>query len=190
MPRAALNIPKSVDILNHIYSLPETEQHEAMNSIKKIESEAMAKQTPQGGLAELMEYLERRGVRKVNHLLSTFLPNSLFFPIITREFRPPKPDPAGILHIAERWDLENRAEDLIMVGDSVDDMTAGFRAGAATVLLVNEVNAHLASHEHTDFCIKSLDDLIGVLENGFEGDVDQKAKEPDTKAQAEATLAE
>ncbi len=41
-----------------------------------------------------------------------------------------------------------------MVGDSVDDMTAGFRAGAATVLLVNEVNAHLATHEHTDLCIR------------------------------------
>lgn len=90
----------------------------------------------------------------VNRLLSTFLPNSLFSPIITREFRPPKPHPAGILHIAERWDLENRADDLIMVGDSVDDMTAGFRAGAATVLLVNEVNAHLATHEHTDLCIR------------------------------------
>jgi len=31
--------------------------------------------------------------------------------------------------------------------DSIDDMTAGYRAGAATVLLVNEVNAHLATHE-------------------------------------------
>jgi phosphoglycolate phosphatase-like HAD superfamily hydrolase len=48
-------------------------------------------------------------------------------------------------------------------------MTAGYRAGAATVLLVNEVNAHLASHEHTDLCIKSLDELIDILENGFEG---------------------
>lgn len=41
-----------------------------------------------------------------------------------------------------------------MVGDSVDDMTAGYRAGAATVLLVNDVNSYLAGHQHTDLCVK------------------------------------
>jgi hypothetical protein len=36
--RAVLGIPKSVDILDHIYSLPTpTEQEEAMESIRKIE---------------------------------------------------------------------------------------------------------------------------------------------------------
>lgn len=30
----------------------------------------------------------------------------------------PKPDPAGILHIAQEWGLTNRAESLIMVGQS------------------------------------------------------------------------
>ena len=58
-----------------------------------------------------------------------------------------------------------------MVGDSIDDMTAGRRAGAATVLLVNEVNEHLSTHEHTDLVIAQLDDLIKILEEGFEGRV-------------------
>ena len=89
----------------------------------------------------------------VNHLLTTFIPSQVFEPIITRAFRPPKPDPAGILHIAEQWSLDDGGDSLIMVGDSVDDMTAGHRAGAATVLLVNEQNAHLARHDHTDLCI-------------------------------------
>jgi phosphoglycolate phosphatase-like HAD superfamily hydrolase len=57
------------------------------------------------------------------------------------------------LHIAKAWDLENGADHLIMVGDSLDDMTAGYAAGAATVLLVNDANRHLAEHEHTDLCI-------------------------------------
>jgi len=48
-------------------------------------------------------------------------------------------------------------------------MTAGALAGAATVLLVNEVNAHLATHEHTDLCISRLDELAEILENGFVG---------------------
>ena len=47
-------------------------------------------------------------------------------------------------------------------------MTAGHRAGAATVLLMNEVNSHLETHEHTDLCITRLDKLMRVLEEGLE----------------------
>jgi hypothetical protein len=52
----------------------------------------------------------------VMHLLKTFLPKYTFFPIITRSFHPPKPDPAGILHIAAEWGLDDGGEGLIMVG--------------------------------------------------------------------------
>lgn len=75
-----------------------------------------------------------------------------------------------------------------MVGDSIDDMTAGYRAGAATVLLVNEVNAHLATHEHTDLCISRLDELIGVLEQGFVGRIASGEEDGDTKGRAEGVL--
>ena len=75
-----------------------------------------------------------------------------------------------------------------MVGDSVDDMTAGYKAGAATVLLVNEVNAHLADHQHTDLVIRKLDDLIGVLEEGFVGRVGQGEEEVDVKGMVEEAL--
>ncbi|KAJ9156008.1 Haloacid dehalogenase-like hydrolase [Pleurostoma richardsiae] len=217
--RAALGITKSVDILDHVYSLPTPEaQHAAQESIRAIERRAMASQVAQPGLVDLMDYLDRRGVRKgictrnfeqpVNHLLGKFLGDHVFEPIVTRDFRPPKPDPAGILHIARSWGLvrgpaavrneaeavkspgeelvdheelaaearesghpgeEADASALIMVGDSIDDMTAGHRAGAATVLLVNDVNRHLAEHEHTDLVISRLDELIDVLEKGFLG---------------------
>ncbi|MCJ1250413.1 hypothetical protein MMC30_007641 [Trapelia coarctata] len=176
--RAALSIPRTTDILEHIYSLPTpSAQESAMNAIRAIEQTAMAAQKPQPGLEELMGYLRGRGVRRgictrnfdlpVSHLLSKFLPGHDFAPIITRDFRPPKPHPAGILHIAKEWGLGDGGEGLIMVGDSIDDMTAGHRAGAATVLLANEVNAHLRQHEHTHFSITRLDELIQVLEEGF-----------------------
>ncbi|KAL2115621.1 hypothetical protein VTJ04DRAFT_9876 [Mycothermus thermophilus] len=255
--RAALNIPKSVDILSHIYSLPTPEaQSHAMSQIRAIEARAVAHQQPQPGLRELMAYLDSRGVRKgictrnfdmpVRSLLDKFLSDTQFEPIVTRDFRPPKPDPAGILFIARQWGLVRRrqreekeeengmsgegesttrtttttsvdgelsscinsstsqgnthadgidgfqpspttkhtpptttteskeqeedqpdASGLIMVGDSIDDMTAGRRAGARTVLLVNDVNRHLVGHEHTDYMISRLDELIDVLENGL-----------------------
>ncbi|KAK9782835.1 putative Haloacid dehalogenase-like hydrolase [Seiridium cardinale] len=223
--REALGIPKSIDILDHIYSLsPASKQEEAMESIRAIERRNMAEQQAQPGLASLMEYLDSRSIPKgictrnfdgpVTHLLTKFLPESLFEPIITRDFRPPKPDPAGILFIARSWGLsrplsdigEGRAEELkgmiresdagvgikkgalsegeseeakgdeigdasglIMVGDSIDDMTAGRKAGAATVLLVNPANEHLAGHAHTDMVIKKLDELVDILEEGFVG---------------------
>ena len=45
------------------------------------------------------------------------MPTHVFLPIITRDTPNviPKPDPAGILHIAQEWALTNRAESLIMV---------------------------------------------------------------------------
>ena len=55
-----------------------------------------------------------------------------------------------------------------MVGDSIDDMAAGRAAGAATVLLANEENAELERHEFTDLAIRRLDELIEILEGGFE----------------------
>ncbi|KAK3197410.1 hypothetical protein GRF29_216g89733 [Pseudopithomyces chartarum] len=139
--RATLQIPKSTDILEHIYSLPASEQPAAQESIRAIERRAMADQQPQPGLVQLMTYLNSRGVRRG----------------------------ICILHISREWGYTDGGNGLIMVGDSIDDMTAGRRAGAATVLLVNEVNEHLSTHEHTDLVIARLDDLIKILEEGFEG---------------------
>ena len=62
--RAVLNITKSTDILDHIYTLPTVQQEEAMEAIRQIERTAMTKQTPQPGLVRLMEYLASRGICK------------------------------------------------------------------------------------------------------------------------------
>lgn len=62
--RKAVDIPKTSDILDHIYALPQAEQEQAMTKIRQIEGAAMLKQQPQAGLMELMNYLERRDVRK------------------------------------------------------------------------------------------------------------------------------
>lgn len=62
--RQALDIPKSVDILEHIYTLDAAGQEQAHKKIQAIEREAMAQQVPQIGLVALMEALDRGGVRK------------------------------------------------------------------------------------------------------------------------------
>ncbi len=214
--RAALQIPKSVDILDHIRSLstePEpgssdmSSQQRAKLAIEAIERNAMTAQTPQPGLKELMAYLDKRKLPKglctrnfpmpVDHLLETFLPSVKFDPIITRETKgiTPKPSPEGLWRIAEAWNLgriggdvvdghadEETSTDplelarrylgagLIMVGDSTDDISAGYRSGAATVLLRNEDNCHVADQDpRPDLVIERLDELIDALDRGFIG---------------------
>lgn len=175
--RSAINCPKTSDILEHVYAMPAAEQDTAMEAIRDVERRAMTSQTPQPGLLTLITFLETHNLpmgictrnfdTPVTHLLEKFLAGSKFHPIVTRDFRPPKPHPAGILHICESWGVS--AEGVLMVGDSVDDMTAGYRAGATTVLLVNDVNRHLVEHDHTDIVIERLDELIPILEKGLEG---------------------
>ena len=216
--RRALGIPKTVDILTQIQSLStEIDQaaHDshsatsprdrAKRAIERIEENAMTQQTPQPGLTELMSYLDKRALRKalctrnfpmpVTHLLETFLPETSFAPIITRETVGvrPKPSPEGLWRIAEHWGLRgddevvtNRPAEggetdplelarwhlgagLIMVGDSVDDIAAGTRAGTATVLLLNEDNEHVVERERPDLVIRRLDELVKVLDEGFVG---------------------
>ncbi|EMC92379.1 hypothetical protein BAUCODRAFT_78047 [Baudoinia panamericana UAMH 10762] len=188
--RSAIGIPKSVDILDHIHALPAEEQDAAFAKIQAIERRAMADQVPQAGLVSLMEYLDERGIKKgictrnfdtpVNHLLSNHLPGHInpFAPIITRSFRPPKPSPAALLHIAHAWGItadaqvpetppQDRLLPLVMVGDSVDDMAAGYDAGALTVLLRSPGKEDLESDDRTDVVISRLDQLIGLLDSGL-----------------------
>lgn len=134
----------------------------------------------------------------VEHLIDTFLSDLKggFDMIITRETKgvQPKPSPEGLWKIAQNWGLEQEAvasedktvdsadghdpleiarrylgQGLIMVGDSIDDMASGYRAGAATVLLVNEDNKELADHKFTDLSVHRLDELVEILDNGFVG---------------------
>ena len=132
--RSAISCPKSEDILHYIYTLPAADQEAALEKIRNIERTAMSSQIAQPGLQALMEYLESKNIPKglctrnfetpVNHLLEKFLAGKKFSPIVTRDFRPPKPDPAGILHIAKSWGFikEEAGEEigdasgLIMVG--------------------------------------------------------------------------
>ncbi|QSZ32088.1 hypothetical protein DSL72_001657 [Monilinia vaccinii-corymbosi] len=177
--RNALGIDKTIDILEHIYSLPPSDQEVAHEKVRAIEREAMLTQVPQPGLQTLFTYLgnlspplplailTRNHLPPVQHLLTTHLPRTPFSPILTRDFQPPKPHPAGILHIAQQWNVDPL--DTIMVGDSIDDMRAGFLAGATTVLVGNDVNAELWEHEFTDLVVRRLDDLVRILEGGFVG---------------------
>jgi hypothetical protein len=52
--REALNIPKSVDILDFVHSLSPEEEETAQEKLRAIERRAMLKMVPQPGLDEIM----------------------------------------------------------------------------------------------------------------------------------------
>ncbi|CAF0722194.1 unnamed protein product [Didymodactylos carnosus] len=87
-----------------------------------------------------------------------------FSVMLSRTFSPPKPHPDAIHHICQRWKLN--VNEVLMVGDSLDDIKAGAAAGTKTVLIGLEDN-HLYQQAlpHADFVIKNLFELINVIEN-------------------------
>jgi phosphoglycolate phosphatase-like HAD superfamily hydrolase len=201
--RAALDIPKSKDIIAHINELPSSEQPDAWTKIKQIEQTAMREQEAQPGLIPLLEFLHRENVRvaictrnfedPVRHFLENFVAGKVngteekvFDPVVTRDFTPAKPHPAGIWECARAWgvrsakssDREDHMEEggpveervdlpMIMVGDSVDDMAAGRAAGCVTVLLKSQGKEELEVDGRTDLVVGRLDELVEILQQGL-----------------------
>lgn len=175
--RSAIGLTdKSKDILAFIAEMSEAEQAEANAKLEQVEKKAMSEMEPQVGLLELMDYLNtinlpktictRNLIKPVNHLLSNYMEDHQFEPIITREFKPPKPSPEPLLHIARAWGIE--PENLVMVGDSIDDMRSGSAAGFGTVLIKTHANDDVVGLPETDVVVQDLKEIIRLMQDGFE----------------------
>ncbi|ODQ81800.1 hypothetical protein BABINDRAFT_160040 [Babjeviella inositovora NRRL Y-12698] len=166
------------DILHHIAALSPAEQEQAHHKIEAVEVKAMTQMQPQPGLSDIMAYITKNNLPRaivtrnkmvpVNHLMSQFMESHhVFDPIITRDFLPTKPDPAPLLHVIhERWAERIDPEDVMMVGDSIDDMQAGASAGCVTVLVAHEKNGYLRDRDIVDYVVKDLGEIVGLLESG------------------------
>ena len=66
-----------------------------------------------------------------------------------------KPDPAGILYLADKWGLA--PDQLVMVGDHATDIEVGQRAGCKTVFIEGGIGETRGLKP--DFVIKSMDEL-------------------------------
>lgn len=168
---------KNTDILQFIEDLPTPEDKLlAEKRIHDVEIKAMEEMEPQPGLSEVMSYLTlnnysknictRNKLSPVNYLINRFIPTewSNFDHILTRDFRPTKPNPDPLLHIAKLLSVE--PQQIIIVGDSFDDIKSGRSAGCFTILLKNHVNGHLLTeHEELiDLAIDNLNELIHLLQ--------------------------
>ncbi|CAL9734095.1 hypothetical protein MOSE0_D04522 [Monosporozyma servazzii] len=168
---------KNTDILQFIEDLPTPEDKLlAEKRIHDVEIKAMEEMEPQPGLSEVMRHLTlnnysknictRNKLSPVNYLINRFIPTewSNFDNILTRDFRPTKPNPDPLLHIAKLLSVE--PQQIIIVGDSFDDIKSGRSAGCFTILLKNHVNEHLLTeHEELiDLAIDNLNEIIHILQ--------------------------
>ncbi|KAG7746116.1 hypothetical protein KL912_004677 [Ogataea haglerorum] len=173
--RRALQIEHvKIDILDHLATLPDKEKQLAEEKLAQIEESYMLKTEPTVGVVELFQFLSRKNIkytvctrnlmRPVLHLLETHLKGVEFCqPVVTRSFRPAKPAAEPLLHIAAAWGFEPK--DMVMVGDSRDDVLAGLAAGFTTILLRHEDNAKVADDfPQIDYVIHDFHELVELLD--------------------------
>ncbi|MBX9756456.1 MAG: HAD family hydrolase [Pseudomonadaceae bacterium] len=144
--KRALDIPLSDDILHHLAALPSAEaaaKHVWLLS-HELELAEAAQAAP--GAVELVHELQARGYQlgiltRNAHSLALVTLQAIGLAdcfashdVVGRDEAPPKPDPGGLLHLAQQWQVAPQA--LVMVGDYRFDLECA-RAVGAQALLVN-----------------------------------------------------
>ena len=144
--KRALDIPLSDDILHHLAALPSAEaaaKHAWLLS-HELELAEAAQAAP--GAVELVHELHGHGCQlgiltRNAHSLALVTLQAIGLAdcfashdVVGRDEAPPKPDPGGLLHLAQQWQVAPQA--LVMVGDYRFDLECA-RAVGAQALLVN-----------------------------------------------------
>lgn len=143
--KRALDIPPEHDILHHLAALPEALAAAKHAWLLEHERELALNARPAPGAIELVRALRARDCRlgiltRNAHELALVTLQAIGLDdcfasadILGRDEAPPKPDPGGLLHLAERWRVAPDA--LVMVGDFRFDLECARAAGACGVLV-------------------------------------------------------
>lgn len=145
--RRHLDIPEQADILHHLAELPVTEREAKHAWLFEHERELAVAARPASGAVALVRHLHASGcrlgilTRNARDLalltLAAIGLKDCFEPIavLGRDEAAPKPDPGGLLRLAEHWRVTPAS--LVMVGDHRYDLECGRAAGCRT-LQVNQ----------------------------------------------------
>ncbi len=143
--KRTLEIPPEHDILHHLAALPAAEAAAKHAWLLEHERElAEAAQAAPGAVAlvrELQTREYRLGILTRNaHSLALLTLQAIGLDdcfaradVIGRDEATPKPDPGGLLHLAEQWQVAS--ESMVMVGDYLFDLECAHAAGAHGVLV-------------------------------------------------------
>ena len=143
--RVALGIPAEDDILTHLAALPAAEAQAKHAWLLEHERElAVASQAAEGAVALVRTLAERgyrlgiltRNARELAHITLAAIGIDDCFAkedILGRDEALPKPNPEGLLKLAQQWGVA--PAQMVMVGDYRFDLDCGRAAGTRTVLV-------------------------------------------------------
>ena len=166
--RVELDLPPGEAILEALNRLPAKRAAEVLRRLNEIEWQLAGSAQPQPGAYDLLTHLTEQG-RQLGILtrngtaiarqtlqvcgLGDFFSDDV---IIGRESCAPKPNPAGIAYLLNRW--QGDTSSTVMVGDHLFDMQAGQAAGVRTVYLNASGEGELPAS--TDLDVSTLAQLI------------------------------
>jgi phosphoglycolate phosphatase-like HAD superfamily hydrolase len=169
--RRELAIPAGADILGHLDSLPPEEAFLHHRRLDDIERSLAERAEAAAGVPELLGMLDRLGIhmgvltrnsREIALLtLEAIGVNNFFLAehVLGRDEAPPKPDPAGILHLLDLWSTGSQCS--VMVGDYLFDLQAGRAAGAVTVHVGRPDGQRWP--KESDIMVADLAELVSLL---------------------------
>ncbi len=171
--RAELNIDEGQPILEAIAAMPDNAAKKTHAKLHALEMDLAASGVAQPGAAEFLARLQQRNCQlgiltrnagDIAHATLAAADLARFFDdsaVLARDDCSPKPDPAGILLLMDRWQASANAT--VMVGDYLFDLEAGKRANVATVHFDTE--ASYSWPASTDFAVDSYDTLARLLDD-------------------------
>ena len=169
-----LSCPSHRPVLEFIQEIPDDlDRERAILLLDDFEINAAEKSGPNLGAEDIIRYLRdkelllgiisRNSLKSILRALENFQTvQALDFEIIISRDDPIKPKPSvdGIFLAAQR--LKVRTEEILVVGDYVFDIEAGFKAGARTAYL-NNLNRPLPEELQSDFIISNLGELKEII---------------------------
>jgi len=169
--RIELGLPEGKPILESLAELPHEQAQRLNHQLDAIELELSHDSRAAPGAAELLKGLTEKGCHlgiltrnnRVNieatltaaGLAHYFNQDSL----VSRDCAAPKPDPAGINLLLERWNAT--PEQTVMLGDHLFDLDTGKAAGTATVHV--DRSGEFPHLKQADVSVQELDELLVCL---------------------------
>ncbi len=162
--REELGFPVAEPILEHLATLTEPQAIDTANSIiRRHEMEGAKAATWMPGAEAFVHHLKALKIpmailtRNMQEAVK-LTRESLAIPIdhiLTREDCLPKPDPQGLLMIAEQWQM--RCENMVYIGDYRFDIEVAENANMYSCLYLNQYNRAYAGE--ADWVIEHFDQL-------------------------------
>ena len=173
--RARISAPHGVDVLDHIEAHDDIRERARLHSIIEDEEEVgFHRQQLMPDATVLLDALtsyslhlavvtrNNEGVMK--RTLALFERPSAFSVTLSRSFSPGKPHPAPIHHICSVWSCN--PQNVVMVGDSRDDILCGLAAGARTILVGSPGQfGYDDALPLADASVQNLSSIISVLQS-------------------------